>query len=360
MSDVAKTVDSALESAARAFRAGVPAAWDARLAAAAGAADGRLAASTDASCAGSLAHCLKALRDQVGEYGAGDVLVTNDVYHGSTHPTEITAAAPLVRGGCTVAWAVLRSDLPDIGGWEMGGYSPRSLDIWSDGARIVPARAFRAGAPRREVLDMLQLNSRTPRLNLACVTALGRAALGLADTLSGMASALSALADSADARARAVLVRVERGQGKAPLRAPGTPELTIGVKLEPRGGRLAVSFPGLPAASTVPLNATPAMTLDWISAAVAATLRIESPAAVALHRLVDLELAPERLLSASRRRPAGWARALTGAAVFRAACDALGASGGEPRASADPHFDAAAGRLAAARCAAIEAIERGL
>lgn len=343
-----------------ACRAGLPPGWDAASFAAAAAGDGRVASATHPAHAGSFAACLQALRAAFPSWAPGDVAITNDVYHGSTHPTEITAAAPILHADRPVAWALVRTDIADLGGWDLGAYSPRALDIWSEGGRIVPAKAFRGGLPRREVLDMLQLNSRTPRLNLACVSALGSAALGLARALGPAASGLAALADDAEQRAGAALARVERGEGKAAFDAPGGERFSIQVRITPNGSRLALSFPGLPAAAQAPLNATRAITLDAVAAAIAATLRIEAQAATALHRLIDLELADDRLLSAVRRRPAGWARAMTGRAVFRAACDALGASGDSGWPERDPHLDPASGRLAEARRRQVEALERGM
>lgn len=353
-------VSRAFALAKDAYGASRPAKWDAPLFAAAACADGRIAAASDPVFAGSLAECLRALRAAFPEWRAGDVAITNDVYHGSTHPTEVTAAAPVMEGGRPVAWALVRTDIADIGGWDLGAYSPRALDIWSEGARIVPAKAFREGRPRREVLELLQLNSRTPRLNLACVSALGAAALALVRALAPMVSGLPALADAADERARASVGRVERGEGRSTLRAPGAKALSLQVRIVPKRSRLAVSFPGLPPAAQVPLNATRAITLDSIVAGIGARLRIEPQAAAALHRLVDLELADDSLLSAVRRCPAGWARALTGRALYQAACDALGAAAGATPPERDPHFDAASGRLAQERRAYIESIERGM
>ena len=352
MTDVLKAFAAAQES----YRAALPAKWDARIAAAAACEDGRIAAATEAVSAGSFAACLRALQSAAGECGAGDVVITNDVYHGSNHPTEVTAATPIVEGGRVRGWAMLRTELADIGGWELGAYSPRALDIWSEGARIVPAKVFRNGAPRREVLDMLQLNSRTPRLNLACVTSLARTALSLAGSLAPLASTLGALADQSEQRAASALARVERGEGKAEVPQAGP----LRLRITPHGARLSISFPELPAASAAPLNATRAMTLDSIVAGITATLRVDPAAAVALHRLIDLEVAEDRLLSAARRRPAGWARAITGRAVFQATCDALGASGDAGWPARDPHFDPVSGRLSEARRSTIETLERGM
>jgi N-methylhydantoinase B/oxoprolinase/acetone carboxylase alpha subunit len=218
---------------------------------------------------------------------------------------------------------------------------------------------FVAGRPRREVLDVLQLNSRTPRLNLACLSSLAGAALGLAAAMRPLASELGALADDAEQRAGAVLGRVERGQGKADIRQPSGPVLALRLCIASRGSRLEVSFPDLPEATQTPLNATRAMTLDSVIAGISATLRIDPHVATALARLIDMDLRDESLLSARRRRPAGWGRALTGRAVYQATCDALGASCEAEWPERDPHFDSSTGRLGEARRNHLETLERG-
>ncbi len=311
--------------------------WDAPVISAAADAEGRIVATSYAPAAASLAACLDSLR-ALPEWSAGDVAITNDVYYGSSHPTEITAAAPVIQGGRIIGWTLLRTDLPDIGGWELGSYSPQALDIWSEGARIVPAKAFLKGKPRREVLELLELNSRTPRLNRAIATALCGAALATP-------AAAPAAAEPA--------VTVPQLEGEASFAT-----LTLRVQIRQQGRRLAVSFPGLPPPAQTPWNATRAITTDAVAGALGAALRLNARDAAAVHRSIDLDLPEDTLLSSVRRRPAGWARAMTGGAIFQAICGALGRQG-EKRPDRDPHFDAVSGRLLPARADYIRNLERG-
>ena len=320
----------------------LPKGWDAPVIAAAADAEGRILWTSHAHCAATLAASLESLR-ALPDWSAGDVGITNDVYHGSSHPTEISAATPLMAGSGIIGWTLLRTDVPDIGGWELGSYTPRALDIWSEGGRIVPAKAFLKGQPRREVLELLELNSRTPRLNRTIVTALCRAAI--ARPKPAALPAKEEIPSIAGSR-----------EGSASLRSPDAEPLTLKVQIRQAGARLKVSFPDLPAPAQSPLNATRAITLDAIASGIAAALRIDG---TGLHRLIDLELADDTLLSAARRKPAGWARAMTGAALFQAVGDALGAHNAPPP-ERDPHLDRATGRLDPARAQFVQTLERGL
>jgi N-methylhydantoinase B/oxoprolinase/acetone carboxylase alpha subunit len=90
-----------------------------------------------------------------GSWQRGDVALTNDPFGGGTVVTEFTIVSDAV---------VVRVRLPDVGGFHMGGLAPEAFDVWGEGARFTPLRVATAGAPRREALDLITLNSRTPRL----------------------------------------------------------------------------------------------------------------------------------------------------------------------------------------------------
>jgi len=295
--------------------------WDAPVITASADAQGLVSAPC---CAATLAACLDNFR-KLADWSEGDVAITTDVYHGSSHPTELTAATPVMQAGRIAGWKLARTQLPDLGGWELGSYTPRAMDIWAEAARIVPAKAFLKGQPRREVLELLELNSRTPKGNRAIVTALCRSLIS-ARFQKGTGD------DASDAKDR---------DGEAVVRAPGVEPLTLKVRVRKAGERVRVSFPELPAPSEAPLNATRAMTLDAVSAA----LRVS-------HRQIELDLPDETLFTATRRRPVAWARVLVGEALSKA----LGA----PFQSRDPHFDPQTGRLKAARAQYIQTWERGL
>src|SRR3954465_3087049 len=97
--------------------------WDAPVISATADAGGIVSA-PDGDCAATLAACLDSLR-KLGDWNEGDVAITSDVYHGSSHPLELTAATPVMQAGRIGGWKLARTQLPDLGGWDLGSYSPR-------------------------------------------------------------------------------------------------------------------------------------------------------------------------------------------------------------------------------------------
>ena len=130
------------------------------------AADGRTLAATAASAA-SLGATVRAIADFFADdWAPGDAAITNDQDSGATHVAEMTLVRPLWPAGSTggkpAAFAIVRADIPDFGGWHLGGYSPQAIDRWAEGGRIVPVKVALAGTERREAVETLMLNSRTP------------------------------------------------------------------------------------------------------------------------------------------------------------------------------------------------------
>jgi N-methylhydantoinase B len=76
----------------------------------------------------------------------GDVLVSNDPYHGGSHLPDVTV--------------VRRAHHNDIGGAAHGGYNAAAREIYQEGLRIPPLKLVEKGQPREDVLDLLALNVR--------------------------------------------------------------------------------------------------------------------------------------------------------------------------------------------------------
>lgn len=360
MADEASDIDvAALRRGEASFRAAMPAAWDGAVFGALAGGGRRVLVASDPCSSASLGQTLRSISDFFDAWQPGDVALTNDVQCGSTHPSEFTAVAPLFSGaGEPAGWTLLRADCPDIGGWALGSVSPRALDIWSEGARIVPARLVAAGRVRREVTDMLSLNSRTPKLIGAWTMALVTGVQALADALPKALAVSAAVAADARNRTANALARISgehHGIGAVPI--PGGGTLALQVQVRRHGERLQVSFPDSPQSSVQPLNASRAIVADCVARAVAAALTLDVRAAVALPEFIELAIAEGSLLAASWRLPAGWARAVTGRAVYLAVCNALDTDASRGWLERDPYLDAATGGLDRKRSAHIASLE---
>ena len=92
----------------------------------------------------------------------GDVLVSNDPYHGGGHLPDYNVFAPVVVGGELVLIASIQCHHADTGGGMPGGYNAEAIDIWAEGVRIPALKIYERGVERRDVSYMLRVNNRTP------------------------------------------------------------------------------------------------------------------------------------------------------------------------------------------------------
>jgi hypothetical protein len=327
------------------FRASLPFSFNLAPKAAVVSNDDRVLWTTDPGSAPSLSGSVAAARDFFGtRWQPGDVSVSNDPDRGATHVCQLTAVAPLKND----IWGVMRANLPDVGGWCPGGYSPQAIDRWAEGARFEPAKLLIAGKVRREVADLLSLNSRTP-------TATRRVALALAEAV--LTLQLNDSYDADLARARAA-IDGKQGTGTAAITTPAgiASPGEIAVRIASKSGKLAVEVTA-PAVSPAPINLGEAASRDIVISAVAAALGLDGLQSGALVELVEVKLGG--LLAARVPACVGIGRETSGAALYAACMRALGGSEKTWR----PHdaageVDWATGRLSAKSVAALLAAER--
>lgn len=332
--------EPALERAAAAYRKALPAGWRGGCYGALLDEGCRIAAVTQSTrmveiASAGAALCAFFKRD----WRDGDVAVTNDPYHGSGHLLQFTAISPIgvASGGPAKGFAALSADLSDMGGWEIGGDDPRALDIWAEGARIVPVKAALGGQMRKELVELLALNSRTPKLVQRAVTALSRAAIGLAQEAGALDAALGAAAirarESASPIVQDLVRRLQHAafHGTGAARVPGFPdqEVRIEVTLAARDGAVHVEVTRAPEKSVRPINATPAMTQAAVLAAVQAMLRLEPSACIGLKDALRVSAPSDSAVAVTDWLPVGYARRVTCRAVFSAVVEALGKAGFE-------------------------------
>jgi N-methylhydantoinase B len=330
--------EPALERAAAEYRKALPADWRGGCYAALLDEGCRVAAVSQAARIVEIASAGAALCSFFeGDWRDGDVAVTNDPYHGSGHLLQFTAISPIgmANGGPAKGFAAINVDLSDMGGWEIGGDDPRSLDIWAEGARIVPVKAALGGRMRKELVELLALNSRTPKLVQRAIAALSQATIELAREAGALDAALGETAirarESAAPIVQDLLGRLRRGafQGAGTMPVPGFPDqqVRIGVELSARDGALHVKVSRAPEKSVRPINATPAMTQSAALLAVAAVLRLEPSASIGLQDALHVSAPSDSAVAVTDWLPVGYARRVTCRAVFSAVVEALGNAG---------------------------------
>jgi N-methylhydantoinase B len=114
----------------------------------------------------------------------GDVLLTNDPWHGTGHLNDFTVVTPVFKKGRAVALFAATSHIADVGGL---GFGPDGRQVFEEGLNIPISHLYREGKANETLLEILAANVRDPRAaagDLHSLTACNQAGAGrLLDTL---------------------------------------------------------------------------------------------------------------------------------------------------------------------------------
>jgi N-methylhydantoinase B len=93
-----------------------------------------------------------------------DAFLVNDPYNGGgSHLPDITIVAPVFSEGRVVAFVANIAHHSDVGGRVPGSESSDCTSIFQEGIRLPPVQLFKQGELNQAILDIILLNSRTPR-----------------------------------------------------------------------------------------------------------------------------------------------------------------------------------------------------
>ncbi|MGD9941748.1 MAG: hydantoinase B/oxoprolinase family protein [Burkholderiaceae bacterium] len=133
-----------------------------------GTADGEVAAQADGlpihSGGGRIAlqAVLAAMRDDIAD---GDVFLMNDPYvAGGNHLPDYTVVRPVFVDGRLCGFVGNRAHQSDIGGGAAGTYNPAATEIFHEGIRLPVLKLIERGTLRRDVWQLLLINTRCPDL----------------------------------------------------------------------------------------------------------------------------------------------------------------------------------------------------
>ena len=90
----------------------------------------------------------------------GDVLVTNDPWHGTGHLNDFTVVTPVFRKGRAIALFAATSHIADVGGL---GFGPDGRQVFEEGINLPIGYLFRAGKINATLIEILRANVRDPR-----------------------------------------------------------------------------------------------------------------------------------------------------------------------------------------------------
>lgn len=107
-----------------------------------------------------------AVRLTVQHYGEssirrGDVYLINDSYLAGSHLNDVSVFTPIYFGRELIGYAASKTHWLDIGAMEPS-QTMAGTEIWQEGYRLGPLRIARQGRLNRELMELLELNSRLP------------------------------------------------------------------------------------------------------------------------------------------------------------------------------------------------------
>ena len=108
--------------------------------------------------------CKSVLRRFAGKIHEGDVYLLNDPYTAALHTSDIYLVAPIHHDGELVAWSACFVHVYDIGAMNPGGFSPDSVDIYTEGFSSPGIKLVERGEMREDVLDTFLNMVRSPEM----------------------------------------------------------------------------------------------------------------------------------------------------------------------------------------------------
>jgi N-methylhydantoinase B/oxoprolinase/acetone carboxylase alpha subunit len=312
--------------------------WDAAPMTAVADISGRPIFVSDPAKSPSLAGCGAYVTETFGpSLAPGDAVVSNDPFVGADHVTDFTLVR---RGERGIAFARMR--MPDVGGFEFGGYAPQSFDTWGEGARFPALRVALGGAPRREGLELVALNSRTPSLVRHGLDAMLETTAELCEALDREGPIDDSPLRSFAAAAESALAGLNRGRfsAESAIECPvGGHEHLVRVELTITDGRARISFARSSPQLEAPLNSPPGHTRDCTLAVLAESLPAFPLAPGALDG-VDFDPGSGTITGATPPAITGLAPFHTARAIRGALGEVLRAAGAAGASSADHWWEA--------------------
>lgn len=114
---------------------------------------------------GAMPIAVKSIEEKfAGEIYPGDSFILNDPYLGGTHLPDITIITPIFFKDVLAGYSVSRAHHNDIGGMAPGSMSGNATEIFQEGLRIPPIKLVSKREVNKDILNLIMLNSRTPKI----------------------------------------------------------------------------------------------------------------------------------------------------------------------------------------------------
>lgn len=101
-----------------------------------------------------------------GEMEDGDQIVVNDPYHGGSHLNDITLVKPIFLGKELVGYVVNKAHHADVGGKAPGSMPSDSQYLDEEGFVLKPVKLIECGVESREIFQLIENATRSPKERL--------------------------------------------------------------------------------------------------------------------------------------------------------------------------------------------------
>jgi N-methylhydantoinase B len=248
---------------------------------------------------GSMPASLAAAVETFPDLQPGDQVLLSDPFAGGTHLPDWTLVAPVHDdpGERLLGYAVNRAHHADVGGSAPGSMPAGATEIFQEGIRIPPVRAWIGWCEVQDVVSLLLFNTRTPRERIGDLRAQSAAnhltarrlqelAAGLG--AGGLLSAMRATQAHAERAMRAAIGRIPAGAYDAEdvMEGDGVADRDIAIRVTVTVDADAVTmdFTGTDAQAEGSINAPFAVTVSACSFVLRALTDPEIPANAGAHR----------------------------------------------------------------------------
>lgn len=267
---------------------------------------------------GAMAFAVRAVIAKVkedGDVADGDIFLFNDPYDGGTHLNDFRLVRPLFRNGEVFCWMASVGHWLDIGGNVAGGYNPKATESFQEGVRIPPVKLYEKGVLRKDIISILEANSRVPTSNWGDMNGqlnaleLGvRRMIALLDEYGDqtIATAFTAFSDRSEALMRAAISALPDGSYSFSdvLDNDGIVDETLAVTLKAtvEGDRMTLDFTGSSPACKGPINISRSTTVAACYVALK-HLFTDVPANAGCLRPIDFVIPEGSILGAEAPKP---------------------------------------------------------
>ena len=247
----------------------------------------------------------------------GDVLISNDGYHGTGHLNDITMVRPIFRRKRLICFIGSVFHTVDIG----GAPSVTARDSHEEGLTIPVCKIVRDGAENEDVIAFITENLRAPEETLGDIRAqfaayeMGQARLLQIlddERIDDLDALVAEILDRSESAMRHAIEAAPDGVYRDKIRVDGFEEpLTIRCEIRIEGGSLSVDYAGTSPQISRPINSAMNFTRAYSAYAIKCAFDPTTPNNDGSFRPVTIT-APEGCLVNPLRPAPIWARHLSG------------------------------------------------